>query len=159
MGAMASRITSLTIGNSTVFSVADQRKHNSSESLAFVRGIHRWPVNSPHKWPVTRKCFHLMTSSWKWCKPRTHQFTYYIGRLRLNHWLIFTQIQMYLPQEWSFCVKLKGYNRPALSQDCGFLWFGAVAPELQYQDADRCPTKPPFFPSSWWRHQMETFSA
>ena len=29
-----------------------------------VRGIHRWPVNSPHKWPVTRKCFHLMTSSW-----------------------------------------------------------------------------------------------
>ena len=24
---------------------------------AFVRGIHRWPVNSPHKWPVTRKMF------------------------------------------------------------------------------------------------------
>ena len=30
----------------------------------FVRGIHRWPVNSPHKWPVPRKGFHLMTSSW-----------------------------------------------------------------------------------------------
>ena len=29
----------------------------SSASLAFVRGIHRWPVNSPHKWPVTRKMF------------------------------------------------------------------------------------------------------
>ena len=40
------------------------RKHQSSASLAFVRRIHRWPVNSPHKWPVTRKCFHLMTSSW-----------------------------------------------------------------------------------------------
>ena len=26
-------------------------------SLAFVRGIHRWPVNSPHKWPVTRNIF------------------------------------------------------------------------------------------------------
>ena len=26
-------------------------------SLAFVRAIHRWPVNSRHKWPVTRKMF------------------------------------------------------------------------------------------------------
>ena len=43
---------------------ADHIKHQSSALLAFVRGIHRWPVNSPHKGPVTRKCFHLMTSSW-----------------------------------------------------------------------------------------------
>ena len=35
----------------------DQRKHKSSASLAFLRGIHRWPVNSPHKGPVTRKMF------------------------------------------------------------------------------------------------------
>ena len=42
---------------STVCSDADQRKHQSSASLAFVRGIHRWPVNSPHKGPVTRKMF------------------------------------------------------------------------------------------------------
>ena len=48
---------------STVCSGADQRKHQSSASLAFVRGIHRSPVNSPHKGPVTRKCFHLVTSS------------------------------------------------------------------------------------------------
>ena len=34
---------------------ADQRKHQSSVSLAFVWGIHRSPVNSPHKGPVTRK--------------------------------------------------------------------------------------------------------
>ena len=40
-----------------VYSGADQRKHQSSASLAFVRGIHRWAVNSPHKWPVTRKMF------------------------------------------------------------------------------------------------------
>ena len=39
------------------------KKHRSA-SLAFERGIHRGPMNSPHKWPVTRKCFHLMTSSW-----------------------------------------------------------------------------------------------
>ena len=54
---MASQITSLTIVYSTVYSGADQRKHQSSASLAFVRGIHRWPVNSPHKGPVTRKIF------------------------------------------------------------------------------------------------------
>ena len=36
---------------------AHQRKYQSSASLAFVRGIHRRPVNSPHKWPVTRKMF------------------------------------------------------------------------------------------------------
>ena len=57
MGAKASEITSLTIVYSIVYSDADQRKHQSSASLAFVRGIHQWPVNSPHKWPVTRKMF------------------------------------------------------------------------------------------------------
>ena len=36
---------------------ADQRKHQSSASLAYVRGIHRWSVDSPHKGPVTRKSF------------------------------------------------------------------------------------------------------
>ena len=55
MSAMASRITSPAIGYSTVYSGADQRKYQSFASLAFVRGIHRWPVNSPHKWPVTQK--------------------------------------------------------------------------------------------------------
>ena len=57
MGALASQITSLSIVYSTVDSGANHRKHQSSASLAFVRGIHRWPVNSPHKCPVTRKMF------------------------------------------------------------------------------------------------------
>ena len=57
MDEIASQITSLTIVYSIVYSVADQRKHKSSASLAFVRGIHRGPVNSPHKCPVTRKMF------------------------------------------------------------------------------------------------------
>ena len=85
MGTVASQITSLTIVYTTVYSDADQSKHQSSASLAFVWGIHRRPVNSPHKWPVTRKmfpfddvimCFHLMTSSWKqsW---RWHWFLYF----------------------------------------------------------------------------------
>ena len=57
MSTIASQITSLTIVYSTVYSDADQRKHQSSASLAFFRGIHRGLVNSPHKWPVTRKMF------------------------------------------------------------------------------------------------------
>ena len=57
MSVMASQITSLTIVYSTVYSGAGQRKHQSSASLAFVWGIHRWPVNSTHNWPVTRKMF------------------------------------------------------------------------------------------------------
>ena len=57
MGAIASQINSFTIVYSTVYSDADQRKHQISASLAFVWGIHRRPVNSQHKWPVARKMF------------------------------------------------------------------------------------------------------
>ena len=57
MSLIATQITSLTIVCSTVYLGADQRKYQSSTSLAFVLGIHRWPVNSPHKGPVTRKMF------------------------------------------------------------------------------------------------------
>ena len=57
MGTVASLITSLMIVYSAVYSDADKKKYQSSASLAFVRGIHRGPVNSPHQWPVTRKMF------------------------------------------------------------------------------------------------------
>ena len=53
---------------------ADQRKHQSSASLAFSWGIRRWPVNSLHKWPVTREIFPFddvimywnIHPNWKW---------------------------------------------------------------------------------------------
>ena len=54
MSVMASQITTLTSVYSTVCLGADQRKYQSSASLAFMREIHRWPVNFPHKGPVTR---------------------------------------------------------------------------------------------------------
>ena len=57
MTTVASQITSLTIVYSIRYTDADQRKRQSSVSLAFVRGIHRGPVNSPHKGPVKRKMF------------------------------------------------------------------------------------------------------
>ena len=62
---MASQITtSLMIVYYTIYPGADQRKHESSASLAFVRGIHQWPVNSRTKSQLRGKCFHLMSSSW-----------------------------------------------------------------------------------------------
>ena len=57
LGAIASQITSLTIVYSTVYLGVYQRKHQRATSLAFVSGNHRWPVNSSHKGPVTRKMF------------------------------------------------------------------------------------------------------
>ena len=57
MRAMASQFTGVSVVYSTTCSGEAQRKHQSSASLPFVRGIHRWPMNYPHKWPVTRKMF------------------------------------------------------------------------------------------------------
>ena len=57
MTMLASQITSLTVVYSIVYSGVNQRRHQSSASLAFVWEIHRGPVNFPHKWPVTRKMF------------------------------------------------------------------------------------------------------
>ena len=57
MTAMASQITSLTIVYSNFFHGQIKESIKAPASLAFVRGIHRWPMNSPHKGPVTRKIF------------------------------------------------------------------------------------------------------
>ena len=57
MSVMAHQITGVSMVCTTVCSGADQTKHQSSASLAFMRGIRRWSVNSPHKGPVTRKIF------------------------------------------------------------------------------------------------------
>ena len=57
MTMLTSQITSLTVVYLIVYSGVNQRKHQSSASLAIVREIHRGPVNFPHKWPVTRKIF------------------------------------------------------------------------------------------------------
>ena len=85
MTTMASQITSLTIVYSTFYSGADERKHQSSASLAFVWGNHRGPVNSPHKWTVTRKCFHLMTSS---CLRQTKN-EYIMPKMNYCFWEVF----------------------------------------------------------------------
>ena len=65
MSKWASQITSLTIVYWTIYSGTEKRKHQSFASLAFLRGIYQWPVNSPHKGPVMQK-IHLMISSCRW---------------------------------------------------------------------------------------------
>ena len=70
MNAMASQITGVSIVSSAARSGVDKRKLQSSASLAFVRGIHRWPVDFPHKGPVTRKMFpfdNIIMIQWNWC--------------------------------------------------------------------------------------------
>ena len=64
MTTIASQITSLMVVYSTVYSDPDQRKHQSSASLAFVWGIHRDRWIPRTKGQLRGKCFHLMTSSW-----------------------------------------------------------------------------------------------
>ena len=59
MSAMACQMTGISIVYWNVSSGADQRKHQSSASLAFMRGIHRWQLNSPYKGAATRKMFSL----------------------------------------------------------------------------------------------------
>ena len=76
MTTMASQITSRTVVYSTVYSDADQRKHQSSVSLAFVWGIHRDRWIPRTKGQLRGKCFHLMTSSWN----HTNQCTCLIGQ-------------------------------------------------------------------------------
>ena len=99
MSAMASQITCLRIVYSTVYSGVDQRKHQSSARQAFVRGIHRWPANSPHKWPVTRKIFPFddVTMCWIWAgkssSPSCLMFPYlHHTKIRYVHAYIHTYI-------------------------------------------------------------------
>ena len=57
MSALASKWPAPQLFTQSFIQGTDQRKHQSSASPAFVWGIHRWSVNSPHKRPVTRKMF------------------------------------------------------------------------------------------------------
>ena len=85
---MASQITGLTIVYSTVYSGADQRENQRPASLAFLGGIHRWPVNSPHKGPVTRKVFSFDDVIIIGSDGIIQNALYLIKRLWLNeHWV------------------------------------------------------------------------
>ena len=104
MIAMASHFPGVSVVYWTVCSCADQRRQQISASLTFVMGIHRWPVNSPHKGPVTQKM------------------------------LPFDDVIMTIifKTSLSFIISIRMYTN-----------------SIKY----------PYEHKSWWRHQMETFSA
>ena len=102
MSAMASQITGISTVCSVVCSGAHQRKYQISASLAFVRGIHRSPVDSPHKWPVN-----FMTSP---C--RSFRYNWRV-RLHTPTWLHVADL--YLPWRcpWSDSNDISPHNSPA----------------------------------------------
>ena len=108
MSVIASQIMDVSMVCSRVCSGTNQRKHQSSMSLAFVRGIHQWLVNSPHKGLIMRKMIpfddiimrnHNTTTTkceWYACLLRcmVHVGTWWRGALMfplisiwINHWV------------------------------------------------------------------------
>ena len=120
MGEVASQITSLTIVYSTVYSDADQRKHQSFASLAFVWGIHRRPVNSPHKWPVTRKMFPFddvivmyVCPNLQWVAENTWQGARVIAPAKAAGWFVLLPLRFALSRHielFLFLLLLKGFS-------------------------------------------------
>ena len=110
MSEVVFEITSLTIVYSTVYSGTDQRKHQSFTSLAFVRGIFQWMVNSPHKEPVMWKMFPfddviMRTGSiqlpWPLASPKHQELWYW--KQRINKSLRSETVDLnYLPH---FCFR------------------------------------------------------
>ena len=126
MGAVASQITSLTIVCSTVYSDADQRKYQSFVSLAFVRGLHWGPVNSPHIWPVTRKTFpfnDVMLCCWTSTVSNRFPLTMCVSKINLRRikcsiMFITNFVVIIIARGWTITLKLNtaNYNSIAISQ-------------------------------------------
>ena len=107
MGGMPSQIIRATIVYSTVYSGADQRKYQSSASLAYMRGIHRWLVKSRHKCPVTQKCFHWMTSSCICGNQMLHIICYFLSVLfSIQFYTIPTIFRFRGEMSWSVWFRL-----------------------------------------------------
>ena len=136
MGAIASQITGLTIVYSTVYSDADQRKHQSSVSLAFVRGIYWAPVNSPRKWPVTRKMFPfddvIMYLFHYGCLHRRLWGRYYISLstfyVRTETYVLVITFHQHLPsgvieQLWRLCYRHYKGTIPCLREEQASYFF------------------------------------
>ena len=88
MSAMVSQITGIWTVCSVVCSLTLKSKKTSKLGvIGFVRGNHQWPVDFPHKGPITRKMFPFDESSWitlsKWLPylPRANKSTFPVPSL------------------------------------------------------------------------------
>ena len=125
MGSIASQITSLTIVYSTAYSDADQRKHQSSASLAFVRGIYRGPVNFPHKWPVTRKMFPFDEVIMR--EPYNGVGTRYFSNMPWYYTMVDTLFILLVPIWWLTNLEV------IIGRQCIIVYYGYIT--LQYKTA------------------------
>ena len=135
MSAMASQITGVSIVCSVVcsFVQADQRKHQSSASLAFVRGSHRSPVDPPHKGLVTRKdvvMLHTNNFEIKWNYDRPFLLEM---RWDLLHVLSRRKLNVSL----SFPVYQKCINTHVWTRSWNPNWFFFHPHEIMYRCFDR----------------------
>ena len=143
MGAMVSQITSLTMVYSTVYSHTDQRKHQSSASLAFA-------VNSPYKWPVTRKMFpfdDVIMSNLN------------ITMLCAMTGFFLTCITLSQNMHQAISNRRADSNKTVLPHDtriaCYSQWL--IEAETKRSPFRRKIFLYEYYWISWWRHQMETF--
>ena len=140
MGAIASPITSLTILYSTVYSDADQREHQSSASLAFVRGIHRGRHHGIHKrlWATTSKhltfndkCINVkikgISQNWlNWLSITAYTYEYIVKKIvRIStQWKTWWRHQMEtFPRYWPF---VRGFHRSPVNSTHNGQWRGAL---------------------------------
>ena len=100
---------------------AYQRKHQSSASLAFVSGIQQWPVNSPHKWPPTRKMFPFddVIMPWQYilCSHWSRRYVVFIIVLHIVVWEVIFSNATYCNNLFVIIVALYSilsYKYPAL---------------------------------------------
>ena len=156
------KFTSLTIIYSTINSGADLRNHQSSASLAFVQGIHRSPVNSPQQ----RASYAETVSIW-W---RHHETTI----KRNKAWTVSTAIhspglvdaslsggyEIWLVRldsvsiDFGGCLQLQ-WNLDTFVMHSGLTWQTGIHTGFQWPLTQPCRETI----CSWWRHQMEAFSA
>ena len=129
MTTTASQITSLTVVYSTVYSDADQRKHQSSASLAFVWGIHRDRWIPRTKGQLRGKCFHLMTSSWREICWKFAPYSCLPGQWIYVSWICRTEGGCNAKHWWLFCCAPTQEGSPqklgtplSIIRDCSTLW-------------------------------------
>ena len=151
MSIMASQITSILIICFTVCADADKKKHQSSASLAFVRGIHQWPVNSFHKGPLTpNRCLFadlVMFLALKWLfvnkakQNKTDQMHRLNWNIQFNVWISWAKYVNKL-----FCLWWVLCWTGNLEHNSHYIWW-AILRFFWRRSA-----------LTWWRHQTKTFS-
>ena len=133
MSEIASQITSLTIVYSIAHSGADQSKHQSSASLAFVWEIHRGPVNFPHKWPVTRKMFPFDDVIMITLKRNIDTMTKTQGNKTRHSWILGTTWWRHQMETFSALLALCAGNSPVpVNSPHKGQWRGALLFSLIY---------------------------